>query len=181
MFDKVYDCITIVLHIIIGIASFICVFPLNLFKSRKRNPAKKRKVIVLYACSAYNQANYIKAFQSFARENFDVEFGTKRKRGCKCILLCDVVSRIPEDVQWVLHNLGLDGRSLDDDTMIVAMHNHAGGKIDNVCNFIGTEDDPLHILQLRNMFYSEEKLLKCSKNDTAKQCILSFVNGSLNL
>lgn len=65
---------------------------------------------MLYACSAYNQANYIKAFQSFARENFDVEFGTKRKRGCKCILLCDVVSRIPEDVQWVLHNLGLDGK-----------------------------------------------------------------------
>lgn len=67
---------------------------------------------MLYACSAYNPANYIKAFQSFAEKDFDIEFGTRPKSGCKCIVLCDVVSRIPEDVQWVLHNLGLDGKNI---------------------------------------------------------------------
>lgn len=62
--------------------------------------------------------------------------------------------------------------------MIVAMHNHEGGKIDNVYNCIGNEDDPLYFLQLRNMFYCEEKLLECAQNDTAKDDIVSFVNGS---
>lgn len=70
------------------------------------------------------------------------------------------------------------GRRLGGNTMIVAMHNHEGGEIDHVYNCIGTEDDPLHFLQLRNMFYSERKLLKCSENRTAKRNILSFVNGS---
>lgn len=62
--------------------------------------------------------------------------------------------------------------------MVVAMHNHEGGEIEDVHNCYGTEDDPLHFLQLRNMFYSEEKLLECTDNDTAKQHIVSFVNGS---
>lgn len=63
----------------------------------------------MYAVSANSPAGYIKAFESFAKENFDVEFETKYKSDCKCILLCDVVTRVPEDVQWVLQKLGLDG------------------------------------------------------------------------
>lgn len=67
---------------------------------------------MVHADSAYGPAEYIKAFESFAKENFDVEFDTTPKTGCKCILLCDVVTRVPEDVQWVLQNLGLDGKIL---------------------------------------------------------------------
>lgn len=65
---------------------------------------------MVYAGSAYSPAEYIKAFESFAKENFDVEFDKKPKTGCKCILLCDVVTRVPEDVQWVLQSLCLDGK-----------------------------------------------------------------------
>lgn len=67
---------------------------------------------MLYAGSAYSPRNYINAFESFAEDNFNVEFATEPTKGCKCILLCDVVSRIPEDVQWVLQNLGLDGKNI---------------------------------------------------------------------
>lgn len=56
--------------------------------------------------------------------------------------------------------------------MIVTMHNHEGGEIQDVNSGIGTEDDPLHL------FYSEGKLLECTENDTSKQHIVSFVNGS---
>lgn len=56
--------------------------------------------------------------------------------------------------------------------MIVTMHNHEGGEIEDVNSGIGTEDDSLHL------FYSEEKLLECTENDTSKQHIVSFVNGS---
>lgn len=62
--------------------------------------------------------------------------------------------------------------------MIVTMHNHEGGEIEDVYSHIGTADDPLHFLQLKNLFYSEEKLLECTANDTSKQHIVSFVNGS---
>lgn len=62
--------------------------------------------------------------------------------------------------------------------MIVTMHNHEGGEIADVYNCNGAEDDPLHFLPLKNMFYSEEKLLECTENDTSKQHIVSFVNGS---
>lgn len=62
--------------------------------------------------------------------------------------------------------------------MIVAMHNHEGGERDHVRNSIGTEDDPLYFLRLRNMFYFKEKLLECNENDYAKQNIVSFVNRS---
>lgn len=67
-------------------------------------------VIVRYACRENSATGYIKAFESFAKYNFDVKFDTKAKTGCKCILLCNVVTRVPEDVQWVLQNLGLDGK-----------------------------------------------------------------------
>lgn len=62
--------------------------------------------------------------------------------------------------------------------MIVTMHNHEGGEIEDVYSPTGTEDNPLHFLQLKNLFYSEEKLLECTENDTSKQHIVSFVNGS---
>lgn len=62
--------------------------------------------------------------------------------------------------------------------MIVTMHNHEGGEIEDVNIHIGTEDDPMHFLQLKNLFYSEGKLLECTENDTSKQHIVSFVNGS---
>lgn len=67
-------------------------------------------VIVVHACRENSAAGYIKAFESFAKDNFDVEFDIKPKTGCKCILLCNVVTRVPEDVQWLLQNLGLNGK-----------------------------------------------------------------------
>lgn len=65
---------------------------------------------MVYAGRENSKAGCKKAFESFAKDNFDVEFDTKPKTGCKCILLCNVVSRVPEDVEWVLQNLGLDGK-----------------------------------------------------------------------
>lgn len=69
------------------------------------------------------------------------------------------------------------GRRPNEDMIVVAMHNHEGGKIDDVYNCFGNEDDPLYFLQLRNMFYCGEKLIECTENDAAKEYIVSFVKG----
>lgn len=68
-------------------------------------------VIVLCASGKNSPGGYIKAFESFAKDNLDVEWGTTPKKGNTCLLLCDVVTRTPEDVRWVLQNLGLEGKN----------------------------------------------------------------------
>lgn len=69
-------------------------------------------VIVLCASGKNSPGGYIKAFESFAKDNLDVEWGTTPKKGNTCLLLCDVVTRTPEDVRWVLQNLGLEGKNM---------------------------------------------------------------------
>lgn len=58
--------------------------------------------------------------------------------------------------------------------MVVAMHNSEGEKRNTVSNFIGSPDDPLHSLQLSNMFYNGKYTPRCSENEEAKRIIVSF-------
>lgn len=55
------------------------------------------------------------------------------------------------------------------------MHYSEAGKHDNIYDFIGTQDDPLYSLQLRNMFYSGNYITRCQENENAKKDIKKFL------
>lgn len=64
---------------------------------------------------------------------------------------------------------------LRENTMVVAMHISEGGQHNEVSDVIGTAEDPLHALQMRNVYYSGNFATECSENDRAKQDIQSFL------
>lgn len=68
-------------------------------------------VPVLCLCE---EGHYKNAFKFFAENNmnFEVIWLNSWDYGSKFLLLCDVVSRIPEDVQYVLYKLKIDGKIL---------------------------------------------------------------------
>lgn len=157
--------------IIILSAAFIAV----LFVCCLRKLKNRKKVKVL---SAAGSAGYKDAFEFFAKTEMDlcVKWVNKRKQGDKYLLLCNVVTRIPEDIRWVLQNLAPNGRSLDDETMIVAMHNSEGERQDILSEFIGHPDNSLHFLRVAHMFYRGNFMVNCSENVKAKDDISSFLN-----
>lgn len=63
--------------------------------------------------SAAGSAGYKDAFEFFAKTEMDlcVKWVNKRKQGDKYLLLCNVVTRIPEDIRWVLQNLAPNGKT----------------------------------------------------------------------
>lgn len=60
----------------------------------------------------HGSEDYVKAFKSFIKKNFahNVEMKTKRPQNGKYLVLCDVVSRIPEDIKWVFESLDIEGK-----------------------------------------------------------------------
>lgn len=57
--------------------------------------------------------DYRKAFISFIKKNFtlNVEWVIRPPQNKKYLVLCDVVSRIPEDIEWVFESLDLKGNT----------------------------------------------------------------------
>lgn len=123
--------------------------------------------------------DYRKAFISFIKKNFtlNVEWVIRPPQNKKYLVLCDVVSRIPEDIEWVFESLDLkDVKRLDDNMMIVAMRKSAIGKrYDDVKEFVGNPDHPLYESKLTNIIYCGEIPLNCSENKKAKHDIKSFL------
>lgn len=60
----------------------------------------------------HGSEDYIKAFEYFVKTNFalSVEWLTRRPQNRKYLVLCNVTSRIPEDINWVFENLDLKGK-----------------------------------------------------------------------
>lgn len=136
---------------------------------------KKKKVVVL---CVRGSEDYIKAFKSFIKRNFalNAELGTGRPENGKYLVLCNVVSRIPEDIIWVFESLDIkDVKRLDDKMMIVAMHKSEGGKRDAVSSCIGTPEHPLYGSKLTNIFYCKKKPVSCDENKKAIHDIKSFL------
>lgn len=59
----------------------------------------------------HGSEDYIKAFEYFVKKNFalNIEWVTRRPQNSKYLLLCNVTSRIPEDINWVFENLDIKG------------------------------------------------------------------------
>lgn len=93
-----------------------------------------------------------------------VQWVNKPKDCGKYILLCNVVSRIPEDVKRVIQDLGLEGEALVNNTMVVAMHRSETGQHETVSNFIETPDESLNKLKLANLFYCGNTTLNIPAN-----------------
>lgn len=136
-----------------------------------------RKKTVMVLCVPGSE-DYIKAFKSFIKKNFavNVKFVTRRPQNGKYLVLCNVISRIPEDIKWVFDSLDIkDVKQLDNNMMIVAMHRSEGGKRDAVSNCIGTPDNPLYESKLTNVFYCKKKPVSCVENQKAKHAIKLFL------
>lgn len=136
-----------------------------------------RKKTVMVLC-VHGSEDYIKAFESFIKKNFavNVEWVARRPQNGKYLVLCNVISRIPEDIKWVFDSLDIkDVKQLDNNMMIVAMHRSEGGKRDVVSNCIGTPDNPLYESKLTNLFYCKKKTVSCVENQKAKHDIKSFL------
>lgn len=73
-------------------------------------------ILVTVLCPL-EEGHYKNAFKFFAENNMNLEviWVNCWEYGSRFLLLFDVVSRIPEDVQYVLHKLKIDGKSIDDD------------------------------------------------------------------
>lgn len=56
--------------------------------------------------------SYKAAFKRFAEDkmNLEIKWVTKREPG-KCLLLCNVKTRIPGDILHVLQTLGIEGKT----------------------------------------------------------------------
>lgn len=158
--------------IIILSATFIaalCVCCLRKLKNRN-------KVKVL---SVAGSAGYKDAFEFFAKTEMDlcVEWANKRKQGDKYLLLCKIVTRIPEEIRGVLQKMDPNvGRSLDDETMIVAMYDSEGEREDIASDFIEHPDIPMRFLRITHMFYRGNFMVSCSENIKAKHGISSFLS-----
>lgn len=134
----------------------------------------RKKVPVLCLCE---EGHYKNAFKFFAENNmnFEVIWLNSWDYGSKFLLLCDVVSRIPEDVQYVLYKLKIDGEALKTNTMVVAMHRSECGQTETVYNRTGTPEDTLHSLALTNIYYNGDRTFDCLQNKNAKGGIESFL------
>lgn len=62
----------------------------------------------------HGSEDYIKAFKSFIKKNFavNVEWVTRRPENGKYLVLCNVISRIPEDIKWVFDSLDIKGNTI---------------------------------------------------------------------
>lgn len=67
-------------------------------------------ILVVVLCVRGSE-DYIKAFKYFIKRNFalNVELGTGRPENGKYLVLCNVVTRIPEDIIWVFESLDIKG------------------------------------------------------------------------
>lgn len=70
-------------------------------------------ILVMVLC-VHGSEDYIKAFECFMKKYLalNVEWVTRPPQNEKYLVLCDVVSRIPEDIEWVFENLDLKGKNI---------------------------------------------------------------------
>lgn len=69
-------------------------------------------ISVLVLCTE-NTAGYKDAFKKFAQKKIglNIQWLSRQEEDGKYLLLCNVITRIPEDVKWVLNQLDLDGKT----------------------------------------------------------------------
>lgn len=139
----------------------------------KKRCNKKIKVL----CTAGDQ-DFKTAFEFFIAKNLHqklkwINNKTELKRKGKYVLLCDFKNRLPSDVQRALRDLGITIKEEKADILIVVMRKDSGGR-DTKFNFIGTEDHPLHHLQLTNIFYYQTYPISGDVNDKAAEDIKTF-------
>lgn len=69
--------------------------------------------ILVMVLSIAGSADYKDAFEFFAKTemNLNIKWATTKKGAGKYLLLCNVVTRIPEDINHVLHKLSLKGKT----------------------------------------------------------------------
>lgn len=144
----------------------------------------KREITVTNRCSITvlcpdNTAQVNTAFKDFAEYqlDYDVIFESDWTDSGKYFLLCDAVSRIPEDVERALNVLDIKGDGWEKNTMIVAMHSSEIGRQDIL---------PSHGLNLEihvpmtNIFYCKNFTFHCSQNDKARNEIYNFFSPQNN-
>nr|XP_034317690.1 uncharacterized protein LOC117686586 isoform X2 [Crassostrea gigas]XP_034317691.1 uncharacterized protein LOC117686586 isoform X2 [Crassostrea gigas] len=92
----------------------------------------------------------------------------------KFLLLCNVTSRIPDDLEDVLKDLSIEGETLGNDIRVVAMHRSESGKLDSLSNVIETRrNNRLHLI---NIFYCGNITFECDANETAKREMEKFLH-----
>lgn len=127
----------------------------------------------------YGTAEHKNAFQSFAENKLQCKVKwvtTKReiKVKSKFLLLCNVTSRIPDDLEDVLKDLSIEGETLGNDIRVVAMHRSESGKLDSLSNVIETRrNNRLHLI---NIFYCGNITFECDANETAKREMEKFLH-----
>lgn len=133
---------------------------------------KKKTVMVL---CVHGSEDYKKAFESFMKKYLavNVEWVNRPPQNEKYLVLCNAVSRIPEDIEWVFESLDLkDVKPLDDNTMIVTMRKSEIGKeVDDDENPV----DPPYESKLTKIVYCQKCPLECAKTMKAKDDIQSFL------
>lgn len=77
---------------------------------------------------------------------------SRKKHTGKCLLLCQAKSRIPEDAENVVKNLGL-GKNVGNIRLIVAIHNTGTGNGKIVTNRVLSETNQLHLKEIVNVPY----------------------------
>lgn len=60
-----------------------------------------------------NTAGYKDAFKKFAPKKIglNIQWLSRQEKSGKYLLLCNIITRIPEDVEWVLNQLDLNGKT----------------------------------------------------------------------
>lgn len=146
------------------------------YKENKTQEMEKRITVVCKDGSAEHK----NAFQSFAANKLQykvkwVSSKTKIKEGSKFLLLCNVTSRIPDDLENVLKDLPSEGETLGYDIWVVAMHRSEGWKEDNVSSVIEASFTRKNRFHLINIFYCGNITFECAANDTAKHEMEKFL------
>lgn len=69
-------------------------------------------ILSVYVLCTAEKADYKNAFKCFAEKEMKckVKWVTKQTKSDRYLLLCNVESRIPDDVRKVLQQLGLEGK-----------------------------------------------------------------------
>nr|XP_022295938.1 uncharacterized protein LOC111105825 isoform X2 [Crassostrea virginica] len=131
-----------------------------------------------------NAAEYAKCFEYYIKREFDrsVEWHTPGANADdiakgKYLLIFDVKNRMPEDYRFTLVKLGLTGRTLGNNILVVAMHRSHNGNKNDFYEFtsIDTTDYDLYSVNPISIYYSRT-ILSAEDNKKAHQTIKRFLS-----
>lgn len=136
----------------------------------------KRVIVMCRDAEDHVKNEFISFVTQDLHRNIKWMNGTTHERNDgKYLLLTNITSRIPDDVEYAYNTLVKELKLQNNDILVVAMHRIERSKIDIDRYFIKTLNNAKHPLKITNILYWRNSLHNCLENKTAKREIEEFL------